>query len=102
MGFPAVPAARAAGWIHASRLGLRFSGEVAKAVAKARLTREQANGLVVEIMKKYQPYIDDHTAHLRGGDFRWCYDLETVQPKKEYLAIYEKVKVELGQMGLPM
>lgn len=87
---------------HASGLGLRFSGEVAKAVAKARLTREQANGLVVEIMKKYQPYIDDHTAHLRGGDFRWCYDLETVQPKKEYLAIYEKVKAELGQMGLPM
>ncbi|WP_018305030.1 monomethylamine:corrinoid methyltransferase [Desulfitobacterium hafniense] len=87
---------------HASGLGLRFSGEVGKAVAKARLTREQANELVVEIMKKYQPYIDNHTAHTLGGDFRECYDLETVQPKKEYLAIYEKVKSELRQMGLPM
>lgn len=87
---------------HASPLGLRFSGEVGKAVARARLTREHANDLVLEIMKKYQPYIDDRTAHLLGGDFRECYDLETVQPKKEYLAIYEKVKAELTRMGLPM
>lgn len=87
---------------HQSGLGLQFSAEVGKAVANARFTRAQANALVLEIMKKYQPYIDDHTAHTRGGDFRECYDLKTVQPKKSYWAIYEKVKKELTQMGLPM
>ncbi len=87
---------------HASGLGLRFSGEVGKAVARARLTREHANALVLEIMKKYQPYIDNQTAHTLGGDFRECYDLDTVRPKKEYLAVYKKVKAELSQMGLPM
>lgn len=52
---------------HASGLGLRFSGEVALAVAKARLSREHANDLVVQIMKKYQPYIDNRSAHTLGG-----------------------------------
>ncbi|MBR1886650.1 MAG: hypothetical protein IJ812_09610 [Schwartzia sp.] len=28
--------------------------------------------------------------------------LETVQPKPEYLAIYNKVKAELREMGLPI
>lgn len=87
---------------HQSGLGLQFSAEVGQAVAKARLTRAHANDLVKEIMKKYQPAIDSHTAHTIGGDFRTCYDLTTVQPLKSYSAIYEKVKKELTHMGLPV
>lgn len=87
---------------HASGLGLCFSGEVALAVARARLTREHANDLVVQIMKKYQPYIDNRSAHTLGGDFRACYNLDTVEPTPEYMGVYEKVKNELVHMGLPM
>ncbi len=83
-------------------LGARFTAEVAKAVAKAKMTREQANNVVLACMQKYQPFIDNRTAHTRGGDFRECYDLETVQPKKAYLALYEKVKAELRAMGVPV
>jgi methylamine--corrinoid protein Co-methyltransferase len=91
---------QSAGLDHCCGLGMRFSYECANAVARQRLTREQVNELVLGCMKHYQQYIDDHTAHKLGGDFRECYDLVTVQPKKEYLAMYEKVKAELRQMGL--
>lgn len=87
---------------HQSGLGLQFSAEVGQAVAKNRLTRAQANDLVLNIQKKYQPNIDNHTAHTIGGDFRECYDLKTVQPKKFYWEIYEKVRKELTVMGLKM
>jgi methylamine--corrinoid protein Co-methyltransferase len=87
---------------HACGLGMRFSVEVGRAVAKARLTRKDANELVVRIMSKYQPQIDARTLHKKGGDFRECYDLDTVKPNKEYYAMYNKVKRELREMGLPM
>lgn len=83
-------------------LGARFAAEVGQAVGKARLTRQQANDLVLRILPKYQPLIDNRTLHTKGGDFREVYDLTTVQPKKEYLAIYEKVKAELRTYGLPI
>lgn len=87
---------------HQSGLGLQFSAEVGQAVARARLTRAHANDLVLQIQKKYQPNIDNHTAHTIGGDFRECYDLKRVQPLKWYSDLYEKVKKDLTQMGLPM
>lgn len=87
---------------HACGLGMRFSVEVGQAVGKARLTRKDANELVLKMMAKYQPLIDDRTLADKGGDFRECYDLERVQPNKEYVALYEKVKAEITEMGLPM
>lgn len=83
-------------------LGARFAAEVGRAVGKARLTRKQANDLMLKIFPKYQPGIDARNLHKKGGDFRTVYDLKTVQPKPEYLAIYEKVKKELRDMGLPI
>lgn len=93
---------QSAGLDHACGLGARFAVEVGKAVGKARLTRVQANELVNKILPKYQPLIDNRTLHTKGGDFREVYDLTTVQPKPEYLAIYNKVKAELREMGLPI
>ena len=74
-------------------------------IARATVCRPsavQANDLVNKILPKYQPLIDNRTLHTKGGDFRTVYDLETVQPKPEYLAIYNKVKAELREMGLPI
>ncbi|MEL7568744.1 MAG: monomethylamine:corrinoid methyltransferase, partial [Dehalobacterium sp.] len=93
---------QSAGLDHACGLGVRFVAEVGQAVAAARLTRAQANELVLKCNAKYQPLIDNRTLHTIGGDFRECYNVDTIQPKKEYLAIYEKVKAELREMGLPV
>ena len=93
---------QSAGLDQAGGLGARFAAEVGKAVGQARLTRVQANELVNKILPKYQPLIDNRTLHTIGSDFRTAYDLKTVQPKPEYLAIYNKVKAELREMGLPV
>jgi len=83
-------------------LGVRFAAEVGRAVGKARLTRKQANELMCKIFPKYEDGIKARTLHKKGGDFRAVYDLKTVQPKPEYLAMYNKVKAELRDMGLPI
>jgi methylamine--corrinoid protein Co-methyltransferase len=83
-------------------LGARFAAEVGRAVGKARLTRKQANEMMCKIFPKYEAGITARTIHKKGGDFREVYDLNTVQPKPEYLKIYEKVKAELRDMGLPI
>lgn len=93
---------QSAGLDQACGLGARFAGEVGRAVGKARLTRKQANDLVLKCLAKYQPAIDARNLHLKGGDFREVYHTDTLQPKKEYLAIYEKVKAELRTWGLPI
>ena len=87
---------------HQIGAGLTFSCDVAEAVADAKLTRVQANDLVCRIQAKYQPYIDNKTAHKMGCDFKGCYDLKTVEPLKWYSDMIDKVKKELTQMGLPM
>ncbi len=87
---------------HQGGLGVRFSAEVGKAGARAKMTRAQVNDLVLQCQAKYQPNIDNRTAHTFGCDFRGCYDLKTVQPQKWYYELYEKVKKELTGMGLPM
>jgi methylamine--corrinoid protein Co-methyltransferase len=87
---------------HACGLLVRFAAEVGQAVAKARLTRRDANELVCRIMPKYQPGIDERNLHKKGGDFKECYDVKRVLPKPWYLELYNKVKKELTEMGLPM
>jgi methylamine--corrinoid protein Co-methyltransferase len=86
---------------HVSPLGARFAAEVGRAVGKAKLTRRQANEFLNQIIPKYQPYIDNRTLHtIGGGSFAEAYDLVRVEPKEEYLKIYQEVKDELKQMGL--
>lgn len=87
---------------HQCGFGLQFSVDVAKAVAKARMTREQVNDLVLQCQAKYQPNIDKKIAHNLGGDFRECYDLKTVRPQKWYVELGNKVRKELNSMGLPV
>ncbi len=87
---------------HQCGFGLQFSVDCGKAVAKARMTREQANDIVCQCMAKYQPNIDARIAHTLGCDFKGCYDLRTVKPQKWYVDLGNKVRKELNQMGLPI
>ena len=82
--------------------GVKFSADVAKAVARAKLTRVQANDLVCQLQARYQPTIDDHTAHKLGGDFRECYNMKTGEPLPWYVKLADQAKKDLTRMGLDM
>jgi methylamine--corrinoid protein Co-methyltransferase len=94
--------AQSAGPDCACGLGVRLAGEVGQAVGRARLTRKQANDLVLKILEKYQPMIDSRTLHTIGVNYQDAYDVESATPKPEFLEIYNEVKKELVEMGLPM
>jgi len=95
--------AQSAGTDVSSGMGCRMSAEVGKAVGQARLTRKEANEIVLAITDKYQPHIDDRTAHTIGLTYQEAHDVETSRPKPEFLATYNQVKAELKEeFGLPM
>ena len=81
----------------ASGIEPKFQGEVSKAAAA--LKRSDANEIVKALLLKYEDRI--HKAP-PGYSFEELYDLKTLNPKKEYLEIYLKVKKELQDLGLPI
>ena len=76
-------------------LGPKLMGEVAYAAVK--FNRKDANELVKTIMKKYVDRLDNPPPSKK---FQECYDPATLQPRKEWLETYLKVKRELEDMGL--
>jgi methylamine--corrinoid protein Co-methyltransferase len=82
---------------HFSGLEARFSGEVMHAAAK--LNREQAEQIV---QRAYACYADQLDQQPYGQPFQEVYDLKTLQPKKEWLAIYDEIRNEVINWGLPL
>lgn len=82
---------------HASGLENKFFAEVLKSSAK-NLTLSDANEIVKIIVAKYEDKLKDPP---KGKSFVECTDLRTLQPKKEWLEIYERVWKELEDLGLP-
>ncbi|HLB50540.1 MAG TPA: monomethylamine:corrinoid methyltransferase [Anaerolineales bacterium] len=80
---------------HVSGLESRWMAEVAHAAAG--MSRTDADALVRQLIEKYKP---DLEARPYGRHFRDAYDVERVQPKPEWLAMYEAAKNELRQLGL--
>jgi len=80
---------------HTTGLEARFIAEVAR--ASLGLKRQDASGLVGEILKQYQDTLANPN---RGRPFPEVYDVETVQPKQEWLDIYYAVKEDLARLGL--
>ncbi len=80
-------------------LEARWMGEVGHAVASQRMELEQANQLVNDLLEKYE-----HVFQLKAGNpgvrFNQAYDLHTIQPLPEWLAMYKSVKEDLHEMGL--
>lgn len=75
----------------------RFLAEVGRAAAGVR--REDANELVLALVKKYEKNIDNNSAPA-GKKFYECYDIKTLTPTKEYLRVYGEVKKELEDIGV--
>jgi methylamine---corrinoid protein Co-methyltransferase len=82
---------------HTTGLEARFIAEVSRSALG--LTRQDAARLIPEIMKGY---IDTLEAPNRGRPFNEVYDVHTVQPTEEWLAIYRTVKQEIRELGLPL
>jgi len=82
---------------HASGLDSKICGEVAHAATG--LSRGQANEIVKQLKEKYEPGLSEQPA---GKPFEEVYDLETITPTPEWQGLYDEVKDELSQMGLPI
>lgn len=67
--------------------------------AACQMTREQANPIVLALLEKYEHTLD--TPDL-GMTFPELFDLDTVTPKPFYQAMYEEVKAELKELGVPL
>ncbi len=82
---------------HTSGLESRFLGEISRAAVG--LDRKEA-GIIVNLL--VGKYADTQPQKLIGKAFPEVYDLNTLQPKKEWFQLYEEVKAEAISWGLPL
>ena len=75
--------------------------EVGKAAARQKLTRKQANDIVLKLLEKYEGVFRKEGGN-PGVRFDKAYDCETLTPLPEWQAMYEEVKAELIEMGLKL
>ncbi|OGO20968.1 MAG: hypothetical protein A2Z14_14740 [Chloroflexi bacterium RBG_16_48_8] len=82
---------------HASGLDARISAEVSHAALG--MSREQANQIAIEL---HEMYGADIQHRLIGKPFEEVYDVKSVQPTPEWKKMYEEVKLQLIDLGLPI
>lgn len=82
---------------HGSGLDPRICAEVARTMPG--LSRRQANELVAQLLKLYQPDLKKKPI---GRPFEEVYDIENVEPTAEWQGIYDEVKEELIAIGIPL
>ena len=82
---------------HGSGLDPRICVEIARTMPG--LSRERANQLLSQIVPLYR---DDLEKKPIGKPFEQVYNLETIEPTPEWQGIYDEVKAELIQIGLPL
>lgn len=82
---------------HFTPLEPRFSIEVA--YAATGMTRNQANEIVNNFLEKYEDNLDNPP---QGKRYQDCFNVQSMEPSDKYLDLYEKIKGELKNMGLPL
>ena len=82
---------------HITPLECKFCAEVLKAAAGT--TRKKANEIVKVLIPKYEEKLYSPDI---GESFKDCYDLSALEPSQEWLDIYNGVKRELIELGLPL
>ncbi|UCC63700.1 MAG: monomethylamine:corrinoid methyltransferase, partial [Anaerolineae bacterium] len=75
----------------------RFGVEMG--MAASRLDRGQANELVVRLLEKYESQMERPPS---GSTYQECYDVTSGKPKDEYVRLYDEVKEELRELGVPL
>lgn len=69
--------------------------------AAAGMSREQAAPIVEALYEKYKDNLDLENAP-KGQPFEELYDLNTLTPTPEHQALYDQVKQELADLGIPL
>lgn len=77
-------------------LETRFCAELT--IAGAKMTRRQVNEIARTLIPRYEEQLF-HPPF--GQSVRECYDLSRWEPKEDWLALYDRVKAELRDMGVP-
>lgn len=83
---------------YATPIEARMACEVGHGVVKQKIKRSDANEIVKMILPKYE---DKLTNPPLGKTFQECYDIKRVTPRKDYLELYDKIKKELMDIGVP-
>jgi len=78
-------------------LEVKFAGEVFKKTAG--MSREEANDIANKLIPLYE---DQLGTPPKGKSFAECYDVETLEPTDEWRRIYEEVKDEVIEAGIPL
>ena len=86
---------------NATGLEARLMGEVGRAVARHGMTLDQANLMVLNLIKKYE-HIFTISGSNPGVCFDQAYDLKSVQPVDDWQQMYDQAKEELNQAGLEL
>ena len=81
----------------ATPLEARLGVEVGHAAARQGMSREEANGLALRLLEKYEARAADAPL---GSEYQECYDVARAVPTQEHYDLYRRVKDELAGMGL--
>lgn len=82
---------------HASGLEARLMAETGIAAAKEAMDLAKANGILLELLKKYAHTFE---SPLLGLPYSQVYDTKNIQPTAYWLKMYEEVKAEAAKLGI--
>ncbi len=82
----------------ATPIEARLACEVGYGVAEKGLKRNDANDLAKILVPKYENKLGKAPI---GKTFQECYDVKTITPTKEYMELYNGIKKELADLGIP-
>ncbi len=82
---------------HCSALECRFMAQVAHAAEK--ISRREADPIVRKLMDLYRSGQKEMRI---GKPFNEVYDLDTLEPTPEWMALYEQACQEMSDLGLPL
>jgi len=66
--------------------------------AATNISRNRANEMVIKLLEKYESKLDNAP---EGNTYQECFDIIKGKPNKEYVKLYDDVKNELINMGIP-
>ncbi|GAH87527.1 unnamed protein product, partial [marine sediment metagenome] len=72
-----------------------WASEVAHAVIGVK--RTEANEIVNRLLPKYENNLDNPP---KGKKYQECYNIETLEPSREFIGLYGRIKKELTGYGL--
>ncbi len=85
--------------MYAPNVGPRCSesGRVEVVIVVVGMTRLQGNEIVKRLLAKYEKDIPQAP---KGEKYQECWDIQSKEPKPEYLKLYQKIKQELAEYGI--